>query len=243
VIKSAFKPHHIESSVDFFNHLQQVICLAPGMRLVYRTNFAGMYNDISQVVYFHHPKFTKQSQLKLKDILQNSINTLPLVTQLFPQLLVHYDDDSFIPFLSANANAFHDQATTDEADCIDDFVKRRIDEENEAAMMLKQKRRAESLKRETNEKDTSKHDGEHQYSWLVCCSSVFLIDAARNKILSSYNASLIPLIAYMMSDDKCTIGATLRQGFEESSMDPHTLLLNKAVKMDLGTAHGHVCLL
>lgn len=50
MIKAAFKNHHVESSLDFFNHLQQVICLAPGMRLVYRTNFAGMYNDISQVM-------------------------------------------------------------------------------------------------------------------------------------------------------------------------------------------------
>ena len=47
-IESLMKPHHVESSMDFFNEFQQMITLAPGMRLVYRTNFAGMYNDISQ---------------------------------------------------------------------------------------------------------------------------------------------------------------------------------------------------
>ena len=47
--KGIMKQHHVESSLDFFNELQQMISLAPGLRLVYRTNFAGMYNDISQV--------------------------------------------------------------------------------------------------------------------------------------------------------------------------------------------------
>ena len=32
-----------------------MVQLAPGMRLVYRTNFAGMYNDVSQV----HPAATQ----------------------------------------------------------------------------------------------------------------------------------------------------------------------------------------
>jgi hypothetical protein len=27
-----------------------MLCLAPGMRLVYRTQFAGMYNNVSQVL-------------------------------------------------------------------------------------------------------------------------------------------------------------------------------------------------
>ena len=43
------KTHHVESSSDTFAFLQQIVQLSPGMRLVYRTNFAKMYNDISQV--------------------------------------------------------------------------------------------------------------------------------------------------------------------------------------------------
>jgi hypothetical protein len=50
------KQHHIEASLDFFNVLQQMVSLAPGLRLVYRTNFAGMYNDISQVHLFNAPR-------------------------------------------------------------------------------------------------------------------------------------------------------------------------------------------
>ena len=56
-IISSFKQHHIESSMDLFCELQQMTHLAPGMRLVYRTNFAGMYNHVSQVkkyIYHHY---------------------------------------------------------------------------------------------------------------------------------------------------------------------------------------------
>ena len=56
-IQGMLKQHHVESSMDFFNELQQIITLAPGMRLVYRTNFAGMYNDISQARLPFFPLF------------------------------------------------------------------------------------------------------------------------------------------------------------------------------------------
>jgi hypothetical protein len=40
----------VECSVDGFATVQQIVQLAPGMRLVYRMDFSGMYNDVSQVL-------------------------------------------------------------------------------------------------------------------------------------------------------------------------------------------------
>ena len=74
-----------------------MVHLAPGMRLVYRTDFSGMYNDVSQVVYFHYPQYHRQPQLPIADIPDNAINCLPLLTQLLPQIPVVYDDDNVIP--------------------------------------------------------------------------------------------------------------------------------------------------
>ncbi len=245
LIKSAFKTHHIESSSDFFNSLQQVICLAPGMRLVYRTNFAGMYNDISQVVYFHHPKFAKQPQLKLPEILQSSINTLPLMTQLFPQIQVYYDDDSSLPYLSkrSTTSSFgHTSEDSEDLD-IDEFVQKKIDKENEQALLLKHMEKGVQIrdegKKELSEDECKIMKDSERYGWLICCSNVFLIDSQRKKIFSSHDNSLVPLIAQMLRDAPSTIGAALREGFQEDS-NP---LLNKSIKIDLGTAHGHVCLL
>ena len=96
-VVKAFKQHHIEASMDFFNGLQQMMRLAPGMRLVYRTNFAGMYNDVSQVIYFHFPKFARQPQRPLADVPKHSLNLLPLIRELLPDVPVSYDDDSTRP--------------------------------------------------------------------------------------------------------------------------------------------------
>jgi hypothetical protein len=212
------------------------------MRLVYRTNFAGMYNDISQVVYFHHPKFAKQPQLKLSEILQSSINTLPLMTQLFPQIQVYYDDDSCLPYLSKRSTTSYTSEDTEDLD-IDEFVQKKIDKENEQALLLKQMEKGVQFgdegKKELSEEECKIMKDSERYGWLICCSSVFLIDSQRKKIFSSYNNSLVPLIAQMLRDAPSTIGAALREGFQEDS-NP---LLNKSIKIDLGTAHGHVCLL
>ena len=70
-----------------------------GMRLVYRTNFAGMYNHVSQVVYFHYPRFSRKPHFELKKIPAAALHMLPIVTQLLPDIPVVYDDDSFVPGL------------------------------------------------------------------------------------------------------------------------------------------------
>ena len=108
VIK-ALKIHHMESSMDFFNLLQQMVYLAPGMRLGYRTNFAGMYNDVSQVVYFHYPRFCRQPQVSLNEISGRPDNMLPLISQLIPDISTVYEDDSQIPGITMG----HIAANTD----------------------------------------------------------------------------------------------------------------------------------
>jgi hypothetical protein len=95
-VVQALKQHHIEASMDFFNGLQQMMHLAPGMRLVYRTNFAGMYNDVSQVIFFHYPKFARQPQRPLAEIPDSTMHLLPLLRELIPDVPLAYDDDSRI---------------------------------------------------------------------------------------------------------------------------------------------------
>ena len=90
----AMRQHHMEASMDMFNLLQQMAYLAPGMRLVYRTNFAGMYNDVSQVIYFHYPRFCRLPQIPLKEVSASQMHMLPLISQLIPDIPVVYEDDS-----------------------------------------------------------------------------------------------------------------------------------------------------
>ena len=102
-VVDALHVHHIEASLDSFNDLQQMMHLAPGMRLVYRTNFAGMYNHVSQVVFFHYPRFCRQPQLDIARIPESPMHMLPLVQQLLPDVPIAFDDDGVIPGLTAAA--------------------------------------------------------------------------------------------------------------------------------------------
>lgn len=99
-IRGSFQEHHLECSGDFFSTLQQMVQLAPAMRLVYRNDFSGMYNDVSQVVYYHYPQYHRMPQLPLPNIPDSAINCLPLLTQLLPHVPVAYDDDDVIPGLT-----------------------------------------------------------------------------------------------------------------------------------------------
>jgi hypothetical protein len=98
-IVAVMRKHHIEASMDCFNVLQQMMYLAPGQRLSYRTMFAGMYNDVSQVVFFHHPRFARKPQIELSEVPQSPMHMLPLMTQLLPEIGLVYDDDAHIPGL------------------------------------------------------------------------------------------------------------------------------------------------
>ena len=97
----------MQASMDFFNSLQQMMHLAPGMRLVYRTNFSGMYNDVSQVIYYHFPKFARQPQKPLNEMPYSTMHLLPIVRELLPDIPIMYDDDSRIMGLTEDASEDH----------------------------------------------------------------------------------------------------------------------------------------
>lgn len=98
-VVGALRQHHVEAAGDLFSELQQMVHLAPGMRLVYRTNFAGMYNHVSQVVYFHYPRFARKPPMELRKIPTSGLHMLPLIMQLLPDVPIVYDDDSVVPGL------------------------------------------------------------------------------------------------------------------------------------------------
>jgi hypothetical protein len=92
------KPYHVEASLDQFNIQQQLFFLAPAQRLVYRHNFAGMFNDISQVVYFHYPDYVRTAQISVDMMSENAMNSLSCIMNIIPQLRVMYDDEPWLPF-------------------------------------------------------------------------------------------------------------------------------------------------
>lgn len=78
-VKDLIKPFHIESSLDDFGVIQQTMFLSPGQKLVYMHNFSGMFNDISQVVYFHYPDYMRAPQLEQSELVMSSMHSLPAI--------------------------------------------------------------------------------------------------------------------------------------------------------------------
>eukprot|EP00961_Rhodomonas_salina_P181132 2444750-Rhodomonas_salina.1 len=97
-VADMIKTFHIEASLDTFNVLQQLMFLSPAQRLVYSHNFAGMFNDISQVTYFHYPDYVRSPQVKPAEMGVNAMNSLPCLQNLIPDVKIVYDDDARLPF-------------------------------------------------------------------------------------------------------------------------------------------------
>jgi len=218
----AFKQHHIESSMDFFNVFQQMIYLAPGMRLVYRTNFAGMYNDVSQVIYFHYPRFCRQPQLSLKEIPNSNIHLLPLVSQLLPDIPIFYDDDTYIPGLCSETMKQHVKTTSCTGEAAEKPKEKTVECDNILSVHT-----------------TQPKENKNEWCWLVSCGEIFLIhhgssfNIQKPKIYLSRNHNLVELIAFLLIQTKRKVGDDMLTA-DEMMMQRSNLAL---------TPHGHLQIL
>lgn len=96
-VKNMIQTFHLEASLDHFNVLQQVFFLKCGQRLVYRHNFMGMFNDISQVVYFHYPDYVRSPQCTLSELGDLAMNSVAPIHLVVPELKLYFDDEDNFP--------------------------------------------------------------------------------------------------------------------------------------------------
>lgn len=85
----------IEASMDKFYEMSMFSDIPPAARAVYLHEFSGMYNSISQVVYFHNQQYERQRQIGIEAIKKGDchVNTLACLLQLYPEIQVIYEDD------------------------------------------------------------------------------------------------------------------------------------------------------
>ena len=89
--------HHMEASMDDFSQLCMRMLIPVGAALVYKQDFAGMFNHISQVVYLHQPAYQRPMRVGLEEALREGdpMQVLPALLQLFPDIRVYYEEDHF----------------------------------------------------------------------------------------------------------------------------------------------------
>ncbi len=56
-----------------------------------------MFNDISQVVYFHYPRYVRDAPAKAHELADKAVNALACIGRVIPQVNVVYDDERCVP--------------------------------------------------------------------------------------------------------------------------------------------------
>lgn len=90
--------YHYEASNDAFNLLCMHISLPVAARLNYRHDFPGMYNHVSQVVYFHNSQYTRCVRQPINEMQNASpVHVLPAIQELYPEIELKFEEDMFDP--------------------------------------------------------------------------------------------------------------------------------------------------
>ena len=86
--------YHLEASNDDFNLLCMHLTLPVAAKLNYKHDFPGMFNHVSQVVFFHNSEFQRIPRAALEDFSTASVeHVLPALMQLYPAIGVRYEED------------------------------------------------------------------------------------------------------------------------------------------------------
>jgi hypothetical protein len=89
------KKHHIEASTDDFHALCMHMLLPVAAKLNYRQDFPGMYNHVSQVIYFHNAQYERTPRMELEEILKTGepMQAIPAICQIHPEIDLAYEED------------------------------------------------------------------------------------------------------------------------------------------------------
>ena len=90
------RKHHMEASNDDFDLLCMRMKLPAAAVINYKHDFSGFFSHISQVIYFHNPAYERTPRAPLNDLpAAPPEQTLPALMQLYPDMKIHYEEDSF----------------------------------------------------------------------------------------------------------------------------------------------------
>ena len=89
-----FTKFHMEASNDEFNLLCMHLALPVAAKLNYRHDFPGMFNHVSQVVFFHNSEYQRKPRAALECLSTAGVeHVLPALRELHPDIRVLYEED------------------------------------------------------------------------------------------------------------------------------------------------------
>ena len=85
------KKHHYEASMDDFHTWHMHFQLPVAAKLNYKHDFPGLYNHVTQVVYFHNSRYERAQRNEGGDA--PPIHVLPALCQIHPEIPVRFEED------------------------------------------------------------------------------------------------------------------------------------------------------
>jgi hypothetical protein len=86
--------YHLEASNDDFNLLCMRMSLPVAATLNYKHDFPGMFNHVSQVVFFHNAEYERISRAPLSALpTADAVQVLPAIMQLHPAIGLRHEED------------------------------------------------------------------------------------------------------------------------------------------------------
>jgi hypothetical protein len=85
------KKHHYEASMDDFYTWHMHFQLPVAAKLNYKHDFPGLYNHVTQVVYFHNSRFERAR--RIEEDTAPPIHVLPALCQIHPEIPVRFEED------------------------------------------------------------------------------------------------------------------------------------------------------
>jgi hypothetical protein len=142
------------------------------------------------------------------------------MTELFPDIAVFYDDDPVIPVLTRVRDPAATHSGRDDIpETIQDFAR---------------------PPRLNNAADADARRQKKNFAWLICCSTVFLIDMETKQLWTSPDESLLPLASIFLTSD---ILGPEEQMMQHTSSSGSSHMQQRRPTVDMSSAHGHVTLL
>jgi hypothetical protein len=104
-IDCGIKLHHIMASSDDFSKLSMQWDLMPAAKLNYMHDYKGLYNCVSQVIYFHNPEYERrpQERKRIEQVSKGSdgiemVQLIPSIMQMHPDIVVENEETNiFMP--------------------------------------------------------------------------------------------------------------------------------------------------
>ena len=92
--KAVLQIFHVEATLDVFYEQTMRWDLPPGAVLCYQHEFVGMFNSISQVVYFNYPEYERRKQLSWELVAtgDHAIYSLAPLLSLYPDVEIVHED-------------------------------------------------------------------------------------------------------------------------------------------------------